>query len=631
MARRFQPAPLGAVTIDGGFWKRAQVTNRQVTLPIQYDRCGNRIRSLKDVIDGRKREDGPHHFWPSDLAKWIEAAAYSLATHPDPALKRKVDRVVNLLDGAQMDDGYVNPYFQADRLDQRWTNLRDMHELYCAGHLMEAAVAYHEAVGDERMLAVMRRFADLIDRTFGRKRGQLRGYPGHEEIELALVKLFRATNEKRYLDLARFFIDERGRSPNYFAKEAKARGEKPRADHEYWQAEKPVRDQAEAVGHAVRACYLYAGMADIAAETGDRQLLNACRRIWKNIVERRMYIIGGVGSQHKGETFTFDYDLPNEEAYAETCAAIALVFFAHRMLNATGDGQYANVMERCLYNGTISGVSLTGDRFFYDNYLAVHPPYHQFAHRKSPQRQEWFGCACCPPNIARLLASFGSYVYSVAPRELRVNLFGTGSFSGEIAGTNVTVTQKTDYPWKETVDFRVDINKATAFKLSIRIPGWCDGATLKLNGKPVQLNALMKRGYACIRREWQAGDRLQLKVPMPIQRIEAHPKVRHDAGRVALQRGPVVYCLEQVDNGAALNAIALPDSSKLTAKYEPNLLSGVTTITGKAERLETDDWKADLYRPVGQTISKPTTIKAVPYYAWANRKPGEMLVWIRRA
>jgi DUF1680 family protein len=630
MASKFTPAPLGAVTITDGFWKRAQDTNRQITLPIQHKLCRERIQSLKDVIDGRKREPSPHFFWPSDLAKWLEAAAYSLTTHPDASLKRKLDRVVDLLDGAQMSDGYVNPYFQDGRLDERWTNLRDMHELYCAGHLMEAAVAYHQATGDGKFLAVMTRFADHIDRQFGRRPGQMRGYPGHEEIELALVKMHQATGETRYLDLAKFFIDERGQSPNYFEKEAKARGEKRRPDQSYWQAHEPVRDQTEAVGHAVRACYLYAAMADVAAATDDRKLLSACKRLWRNIVERRMYIIGGVGSQHGGETFTFDYDLPNEQAYAETCAAIAMVFFAQRMLNATGDGQYADVMERCLYNGTISGVSLTGDRFFYDNYLTVHPPYHHFAGRKSPERQEWFGCACCPPNIARLLASLGSYVYSVNRSELRVNLFATGSFKGMIAGKNVTLDQKTDYPWQETVSFRLGIDTPTTFALAIRIPQWCEAATLSLNGQAVNLAEVTRKGYARIRRKWKAGDRLQLTLPMPIQRIEAHPHVRHDAGRVALQRGPVVYCLEQIDNGPDLNAIALPDTSRLTAKHDPSLLGGVTVIRGKAKRLDARDWKSTLYRAAGRTQSQTVTIKAVPYYAWANRKQGEMIVWVRR-
>ncbi|MBI1336406.1 MAG: hypothetical protein GC164_05530 [Phycisphaera sp.] len=298
---------------------------------------------------------------------------------------------------------------------------------------------------------------------------------------------------------------------------------------------------------------------------------------------------------------------------------------------ATGDGQYADVMERALYNGVISGVSLSGDRFYYDNYLASCPPYHKFAHRRSADRQEWFDCSCCPTNIARLLASLGQYVYSASSRELRINLFASNTFTGELAGTPVTVKQTTEYPWQEKVRIVVTPEQAATFTLAVRIPGWCRGARIRLNGKSVPLGPITKKGYASLRRTWSPGDRIELVLPMPVERIEAHPSVRHDVGKLALQRGPVVYCLEEVDNGKDLAALALPADAKLTAKYESNLLGGVTTITANAQRLDTANWKSDLYRPAGSTRSRRVPIKAVPYCVWANRKPGEMVVWVRQA
>ena len=629
MASLLSPAMWHDVSLTEGFWQQRQDVNRRITLPIQYKRCDDRIESLSDTIAGRRSKVGPHEFWPSDVAKWIEASAYSLATHPDKSLKRKVDRVIDLFAQVQMRDGYINPYYQQGDPKQRWTNLRDMHELYCLGHLMEAATAYQQGLGDAKLLKVMCKAADLVGRKFGRGNGQKRGYPGHPEIELALVKLHEQTGEKRYLDLAKYFIDERGRKPYYFNVEAKARGGKTQANMDYAQAHLPVRQQTEAVGHAVRACYLYCGMVDVARQTGDRELLAACKRIFKNIVARRMYVTGGIGSNAKGELFTFDHDLPNEEAYAETCAAISLVFFAHRLLHATGDAMYADVMERCLYNGVISGVSLSGDEFFYANYLASHPPYHDFAHRYPGQRQEWFGCACCPPNIARLLASFGQYVYSTGPREIQVNLFTASTFNATLAGAAVSITQVTEYPWRKKVRIKVDPDKPMQFTLSVRAPGWCKGAKLAVNGKPVALGPITRKGFARIKRQWSAGDRVELTLPMPAQHIEAHPHVRHNAGRVALQRGPVVYCLEEADNGKHLTTITLPRASKLTAKFEPKLLGGVTTLTAKAQRIDADGWNDALYRPAGAAKTHAATIRAVPYCVWANRKPGEMIVWIR--
>jgi len=418
-AYRMRSFGLENVAVDDRFWTPRQETNRLVTLPIEYRQCRKtgRLRAWK--LNWRPgRGNPPHIFWDSDAAKWLEAVGYSLAARPDRKLERLADKVIDDIAAAQRPDGYLNIYYSVVEPDQRWTNLRDRHELYCAGHLMEAAVAYHQATGKRKLLDVLCRYADHIDATFGRSRGKKRGYPGHEEIELALVKLYHATGEKRYLKLAKYFVDERGRRPHYYDKEARARGDDRKkywpGTYEYNQSHLPVRRQSAVVGHAVRAFYLYAGMADVAAETHDGELLAACKRLWRDATRHKMYVTGGVGPSGRNEGFTRTYDLPNETAYAETCAAIALVFFAHRMLQIEADAHYADVMERALYNGTISGVSADGTRFFYTNPLAAAPPARAAGGKPEPHRREWFGCACCPPNIARLIASLPQYVYSAA-------------------------------------------------------------------------------------------------------------------------------------------------------------------------------------------------------------------------
>lgn len=625
--RTLSPVPFRRVGVTDAFWAPRLETNRRVTLPAEYRQMVKTGHlGAWTWKPGQPRQ--PHIFWDSDLAKWIEAAAYCLATRPDRRLERQVDDAVERMGRAQGRDGYLNSHFLRVEPEKRWANLRDWHELYCAGHLMEAAVAYFEATGKRRFLDVMSRFADCIGRAFGPAKARSRGCCGHPEIELALVRLARATGEWRYLELAKHFVDVRGRKPNYFLQEAKRENRKP-ADLAALLADVPVQQRTDATGHAVRACYLYSAMADVAAETGDRALLAACRRVWRSIVERRMYIIGGVGSTPFHEQFTFDYDLPNEEAYAETCANIALVFFAHRMLQIDADGQYADVIERALYNGVLSGVSLDGARFFYDNYLAVKPGYHEFHQRKSPRRQEWFGCACCPPNISRTLASLGQYVYSQSARELWVHLFVAGRSEVRLAGQMVTVEQATKYPWDGRVAIGIAPDRPAVFALDVRIPGWCRDARLAVNGRPLRLNAILRNGYARIRREWKRGDRVDLALAMPVERMEAHPSVRHDAGRVALQRGPLVYCLEEVDNGKDLADLMVPRAARLVARFEPRLLGGVVTISGKALRRDTRDWKGRLYRVEGSSRLRTVPFKAVPYAMWANRDPGEMVVWIR--
>ena len=630
--RKMVPLPHSRVRIADSFWSPRVETNRTVTLPLEHEKCEATGRLAAWKLTWKPGMlDPPHYFWDSDVAKWLEAVGYSLATTPDPKLERAADKVIADIAAAQQPDGYVNIYFTTVAPEGRWRNLRDQHELYCAGHLMEAAVAYFEGTGKRVLLDVMCRYADYIGRVFGPRRGQKRGYPGHQEIELALVKLARAAGEERYLELAKFFVDERGRKPWYFSREAAARGEEAEESgvnfpYDYLQGHVPARDQETAEGHAVRACYYYSGMADVAAETGDRELFRACRRIWRNITERRMYITGATGSTRFGERFTFDYDLPNEEAYAETCANIALVFFAHRMLQVEADAQYADVMERALYNGVASGISLDGTRFFYDNILATHPDHHRFSGQKSPERQDWFWCACCPPNIARLLASLGGYVYSQSRSGIFVHLYAGGSASFDVGGTPVTIVQKTAYPWRERVRIAVKPDKPATFALALRIPGWCRGARLSVNGRPAR--PTLRKGYAVLRREWNKGDQVELLLPMPVERVEAHPSVRQAAGCVALQRGPVVYCLEEADNGADLADLTLPRSVPLRARFEREVFGGVVTVTGKARRRDRSGWGGRLYR-AERSKTKTVPFKAVPYALWANRGLGEMRVWIR--
>ncbi len=625
--QHWAPVSLKHVRIQDAFWSVRQERIRSVTLPAIY-----RNFEKLGYLDALKLEwkpgepNQPHVFWESDLGKWIEAASYVLAARPDDGLAQQVDYLIGLLAQAQQPDGYLNAHFTVVNPGKRWTNLRDWHELYCAGHLIEAAVAHYEATGNRKLLDVMIRYADYIDSVFGPKEGQLRGYPGHEEIELALVKLYRTTGEQHYLQLSRFFVNERGQQPHYYDGEARARNEDP-ADfwaktYEYNQSHKPVRQQTEAVGHAVRAVYLYAAMTDLARETGDQSLAEAVKILFSSVVERQMYVTGSIGPGRHNEGFTADYDLPNNTAYAETCAAIGLFLWMHRLTQLERDGKYVDVMERALFNGILSGLSQDGIHFFYENPLAVDRQNERFR-RKPHHRQPWYGTACCPPNIARLLASLGSYIYSAGRNEAVVQLYIASEATLQIADQEVTLKQATNYPWDGTVTITVGPEHPANFAVLLRLPGWCSRFSLTVNGQRWFLKP--EHGYLRIERLWKTNDEIVLDLDMPVERVYSHPRATANRGRVALMRGPIVYCLEENDNGGSLDLITLPRTAQLAAVYESDLLGGVVTIIAEGQRVVAGS--AQNYSTAPSNYQS-THIKAIPYFAWDNRESGDMLVWM---
>jgi DUF1680 family protein len=641
--RTLTPVPFTHVRLTDPFWAPRMATNQRVTIPLAFEHCRrtNRLKAF-DPAWRRKDKTARHKFWDSDVAKLIEAAADLVATTPDRRMRRLLDEAVRGIVKAQQPDGYLNSYYAFAEPELRFKNLRDNHELYCAGHLIEAAVAYFQATGERAFLDAMDRYADLLAKTFGRKPGQKRGYCGHQEIELALVILYRATGKKSHLELAKYFLDERGRAPHYYDKEAQERGDDPKIwyfkSYDYLQAHLPVREQQDAVGHAVRCLYMLTAMADVAMETSDASMRAACERLWRSMYTKRMLVTGGVGTWGYNEGFSYDYDLPDESAYAETCAAIASVFFNQRMLSMTGDSKYADILERALYNGALSGVSLDGNLFFYSNPLAVHDP--RPAHQRdstetwdglTPHRKGWFGCACCPPNIARLLASMGDYMYGVSPAGVYVHLYAQSSATLVVKNTPVTIAPRTKYPWDGAIHLTVQPERPTRFTVFLRMPAWCDEATVRVCGEDVQLSRDLRtrRGYIALTREWRRGDTIDLELAMPVRRVYAHPAARQLAGRVALQRGPLVYCLESVDNpGVVLEQVTLARRTPLTVTYKPNLLGGVCVITGRATTAPPTG--ADLYRATPPKPA-PVTFTAVPYCVWDNRAPGSMRVWLRDA
>lgn len=617
-APQLHEVPFTQVTITDAFWSPRQETNRTVSLKHNLDKleqAGN-IPNLELAAAGKREGYNGPVFMDSDLFKGVEAVSYSLATHPDKDLSARLDAIITKIAAAQMPDGYLNTWYQVNAPDKRFTNLRDHHELYCAGHLFEAAVAHFQATGARTLLNVATKYADLLCGTFGP--GKREGYCGHPEIELALIKLSRIVDKDRsaaYFALAKHFIDTRG--SHFFAKEHNTPLDK--YDGEYWQDNVPIRQHTRIVGHAVRAAYLLSACTDIAAATNDTPLMNMVDRVWRNTTERNTYLTGGIGPSAHNEGFTVDYDLPNESAYQETCASVAMILWNHRLNLAHAHAKYADAVETALYNGALAGVSLDGTMFFYVNPLESRGGHH---------RRDWYGCACCPPNICRLLASLGSYIYATSGDddnpELWINQFVQGSVSPEaIPGFKVCVT--TTYPWDGVVKFSVDPGgKHHTTPIHIRIPSWCSGPVI-LDERPMPAEAT-KNGYLTISRTWRGPQSFTMVFPMPPRRVEANPKVEADRGLRAIARGPLIYCVEQTDVGEW--PIAISADSELRVVDRPDMLGGIMAIAGKA-MVQSGTFPArELYRTAPPVKEVPFT--AVPYYAWDNRTAegrGGMQVW----
>jgi len=631
-----RPVPFTQVKFTDSFWAPRLETNRAVSVPYAL-RMNEETGRVANFRKAARLMTGLHQgrrFNDSDVYKSMEAAAYTLRLNPDPALEKTLDDLIVLIAKAQEPDGYLfttrtnDPAHPAPGSGpERWSNLRVSHELYNVGHMYEAAVAHYQATGQRTFLAIAEKNSALLLHTFGSGPGLRRGFPGHQEIEIGLAKLYRATGNRAYLDLAKFFLDERG---HYFGGEKHAPDD-PFAVYdsdEYMQNHRPVLEQDEAVGHAVRAMYMYSGMADVAALGGHPEYVTAIDRLWENVAGKKQYLTGGVGARRTSEAFGDAYELPNAEAYTETCAAIGNALWNYRLFLLHGESKYMDVFERVLYNGLLSGVSISGDRFFYQNPLESAGDY---------ERSPWFEVACCPPNMTRFLPSLPGYVYASKDDTLFVNLFIASEGTADLDGRPVNLTQETRYPWDGAVKLTFSPSRPAAFELAIRIPGWARNEAmptdlyrfleadagrpvLKVNGEAAALD--IRDGYARIRRSWKKGDTAELILPMPVRRVVAHGAVAADRGRVALQHGPVVFAAEGVDNGERVFDLFLPDAAVLGAEFRPGLLNGIAVVVGEAVLVIKD--------ASGKRREETKPFLAIPYYAWANRGRSEMLVWLPR-
>ena len=636
---------LKEVSIRDPFWSKHVDLVRNTIIPYQWEAMNDRIpdaessHCLENFKIAAGRAEGDFYgavFQDTDVAKWLEAVGFSLACYPDEALEKTADEVIDLIADAQCEDGYINTYFTIKEPDKRWTDLCEGHELYTAGHLMEAAVAYYEGTGKRKFLDCMCRFADLICDTFGTEEGKIHGYPGHEEVEIGLIKLARATDNLKYLKQAKYFIDARGAGENYFMKEMSRPDYKlifPEfADYtpEYSQSHKPVREQTTAEGHAVRAVYLYCAMADLAEAYQDEGLLNACKTLWNNIVEKRMYITGGIGSSGYLERFTVDYDLPNEYNYSESCASIGLALFGLRMAQITGESQYMDVVERALYNTVLAGIALDGKSFFYVNPLEVWPPACMEGTSKKhvkPIRQKWFGVACCPPNIARTLASLGQYVYSQKPekKELYVNLFVSNETELDWNKDKIFVKLQTEFPWVNTYSLEVKNVPAGGMDLMLRVPDYAQDYQVKADGNIYEENKESEKGYRRVHVE--KDTKVEVSFAAPAKFVYANPQVRADSGKVAIVRGPLVYCLEEIDNSQNLPAIFV-DTDEPLKEEKSDLFGGIVTVKAKGKKIVEASVSDSLYSGEKPQL-EDVELTAIPYPYWNNRGEGEMLVWMK--
>jgi DUF1680 family protein len=623
MKRRFSPVSFAAVDLRGTFWRERIETVRARTIPAQLRQLQasgliepkpNQERHKTDLQKVRDAEAG----------RWLEAASYALASKPDPKLADQVNAIADALAAAQLPDGYLNTWFIANAEHERWTNLRDNDELYAAAHLIEAGVAHFQATGERRLIDPVLKYVDHIAETFGHGEDKKSGYGGRQGIELALSRLYRVTRDEKHLDLAAYFIDERGRHPHYFDMEAVTRGDETEhfvgRTYEEHQAHRRVRLQDKAVGNAARAVNMYAAMAELAGERGDASLKRACELLWEDVTTRHMYVTGAIGASRRNEGFGAPYELPNTEAHAETSAAIGMAQWAKRMLTLELDRRYADVMELALYNAALAGLSFDGTHFFRENPLAS---------EGGQRRWEWHPCPEAATDIARTIASVGGFFYATAEEGLAVHLYGGGSTIANVGGRAIGLTETSTYPWDGTVSIVLDPEQPTEFTVWLRIPGWAEGATARINGVGTDVAGNLERGYLALRRLWHPGDTVVLHFPMPVTRVKAHPSVLAAAGRTALKRGPLVYCLEEADNpGATPDGLLLPPGARMTTSVRDDLFGGIVTVSGVGTMSRTD-WAHDLYGP--EAGGRPTTLTAIPYYLWGNRDEGKMLVWVRES
>jgi len=624
------------VRLEGAFWRERLETVLTTSIPSQHKKLSEYgyLDSLKlpqppPPLRFPRHQNGfsVQVFWDSDVGKWIEAASYALSHRRDEAIEAKIEAIIDDFEKAQQPDGYLNCWYLDREPENRWTNLRDNHELYNAGHMLEGAIAYFETTGRRRWLDIMERYVDLIGRTFGPGPDQKHGYCGHPEIELALMKLYRLTGNRKHLDLAAYFINERGEQhPHYFDVEKAERERRglfeqryPYANYEYSQSHRHVREQDKVVGHAVRAMYLYCSMADLAYETSDAALKRTLETLWSDVMDTKMYITAGLGPSAHNEGFTHDFDLPNETAYAETCASVALVFWAQRMLHLDLDGRYADILETALYNGALSGLSRDGTHYFYANPLES---------SGTAERWEWHTCPCCTMNVARLVASVGGYFLSTSPEGIAFHLYGGVAADVEVAGTKVALRETSNYPWSGDISIAVDPAAPADFDVKLRIPGWCKEWKVSVNGEALHLAP--GAGYVTIRRTWQKGDSISLQLSMPAERVYAHPAVIMDTGRVALRRGPLVYCLEEPDNpGGFVQRLKIARDAELETQSRSDLFGSIVTIGANGSAIRANDW-SELYR-TQPPAEEAAHLTAIPYFLWANRGRSSMMVWIPEA
>jgi len=605
------PVSITNVKLEDNFWRPRIDLNRTVTIPSQLQHCKDTGR-IENFLRAAGRSDAAFQgifFNDSDVYKWAEAAAFSLATHPDPALDAELDAVIEIIGAAQQPDGYLNTYFMFERESERYTNLKDMHEIYCAGHLIQAAVAHHRATGKTTFLNIACRLADHLYLLFGP--GQRVGACGHEEAEMALVELYRETRVRDYLELANCMVDARGGTPPMFGNSA------------YHQDHLPFIKQTELVGHAVRHLYYVCGATDVASELPLKECRAALDSLWSDLTLRKMYVTGGAGSRYEGEAFGAAYELPNDRAYTETCAAIASVMWNWRLLNMTGESRYADLMEHTLYNAVLPGVSLDATRYYYQNPLSD---------GGSHRRKEWFGCACCPPNVARLLASLTGYFYSTASSGLYVHLYGANSARIAYGSGHIDIQQKTEYPWNGEIVIEAALTGIAKTEIHLRIPDWAIEPVITIDGETILIDENSCGSYFAVPITDGKPVEITLALPMPVECIVSHTRVVSNSGKIALKRGPLIYCVEQADfatETADIRDLFLPDDADLETEFRDDLLGGLCVITGEA--LASPPTSVALYsryQPDEMVFLSPVPLTAIPYYAWANREAGPMQVWI---